>query len=207
MESCHPLYYSNSMLLLDITECVFFYLLLLPDAQCTVKQILRGHAPRHLMGGAVLILCATLLAIVGFAGREFAGAADVGVYSTMYACFLALWLLAMLGTFSFHLIMLRSPRAETRTRTKDPTQEVAESSPGAYHEGKRTELEGGESGVFELIGMARGSVCLCIGALWYDVTAARALLNLITEGDKPGAPRNRRSQTQFTLAQLNAFAS
>ena len=55
-DSCIPLTMSNGPML--VIACVYasYSLVFLSDARCTVKQILRGLAPPHLLAGFMLIL-------------------------------------------------------------------------------------------------------------------------------------------------------
>ena len=92
-ESCVPLKISNGDMLRNACVCTIYSLVLLGDARCTVKQILRGLAPAHATAGFVLILLSSFLVLVLFAGREFAGAPEASLYGIVEAFLNLLWII------------------------------------------------------------------------------------------------------------------
>ena len=101
-DSCKPLEISNGIMLGNACVYALYSFLLLGDARCTVKQILRGLAPAHVMTGFLLLLLSTVLAVSLFAGREFAGAAEVPLYGIVESALSGLWIITAIGGVCGH---------------------------------------------------------------------------------------------------------
>ena len=87
-----------------VNACVYacYSLVFLSDARCTIKQILRGLAPPHLLAGFMLILLSTLLAVFLFAAREFAGAAESQLFTVAAASLSGSYIIWMVVMFYGH---------------------------------------------------------------------------------------------------------
>ena len=87
-----------------VNACVYacYSLVFLSDARCTIKQILRGLAPPHLLAGFMLILLSTLFAVFLFAAREFAGASESRLFSIAAASLNGSYILLMVVMFYGH---------------------------------------------------------------------------------------------------------
>ena len=98
---CGPLIWANSTLVLHLAWCASFSLVIVADAGCGAHELMLGLAPPHVRAGVALELSSSVLVLVMFAGREFAGAAQMGLYTVLYGATLALWgalaILAPLG--------------------------------------------------------------------------------------------------------------
>ena len=108
------------------------------DPRCTVKQILRGLAPAHVMTGFLLILLSTVLAVSLFAGREFAGATEVALYRSVEAAMSGLWITTAIVCFCGHFRWRsrREANPEGRRSSVGPASVGADSIDGGLELGE-----------------------------------------------------------------------
>ena len=121
-DSCAPLEISNGIMLVNACVYALYSFVLLGDARCTVKQILRGLAPAHVMTGFLLILLSTVLAVSLFAGREFAGATEGPLYEIVESAAIGLWIITAIVCLIGH--------SRWRSRREANQQEGRRSSVG-----------------------------------------------------------------------------
>ena len=101
-DSCHPIALSNGSMLASACVYACYSFIFLSDARCTVKQILRGLAPAHVMLGFALAVFSTIISVFMFAGREFAGAAESQLFEFVQVSLGGVYFILMFVMFCGH---------------------------------------------------------------------------------------------------------
>ena len=122
-ESCVALDISNGAMLTNACVYALYSFLMLSDARCTIKEILRGLAPAHAITGFLLVLLSTALSVTLFAGREFAGAPEAKLFWIGELSLTGIWVVISIVCVCGHF----------RWRSRRDRRE-------ANHEGRRTSV-------------------------------------------------------------------
>jgi hypothetical protein len=111
-EDIQPWLHANNCIISQYTMSVVLSLTMLADARTSLSAVLRGRAPLHVTVGLALAICASLIVLMMFAGREFSDADEASFYSVANACFMLLWIV-IAGIITAGQYVFRRHRAQT----------------------------------------------------------------------------------------------
>ena len=92
-QNVDPWLWANTAMLMQFTFSALLAATVFADAGSSLSVMLRGKAPQHVSVSFALMSCTSLLALILFAGREFAGERQLVLFTQVYNLITLLWVL------------------------------------------------------------------------------------------------------------------
>ena len=92
-QNVDPWLWANSAMLMQFTFSALLAATVFADAGSSLSVMLRGKAPEHVSVSFALMSCTSLLALILFAGREFAGERQLVLFTQVYNLITLLWVM------------------------------------------------------------------------------------------------------------------